>query len=103
MLAKEPDELCGLTTGVEDVTSDDRGTVHPYPNPLHAGSQLFLSEPVTADTQVEVFDAAGRSVERGRMVPGATEITAGQRLTAGQYLLVLRSDLGTEHHRLVVQ
>ena len=70
---------------------------------MHAGSQLFLSEPVSADTHVEVFDAAGRSVEQARMAAGATEVSAGQRLTAGQYMLVLRNDLGTQHHRLVVQ
>lgn len=103
VLAKEPDELCGLTTGVEDEALAGQGVVRTYPNPLHAGSQLFLSEAVPAATEVEVFDASGRSVERARMAAGASEVTAGQRLTAGQYLLVLRSELGTQHHRLVVQ
>jgi len=102
VLAKEPDDVCGLTTGVED-DRDEHPAIRAYPNPLRSGAQLFLSEAVTIDTDVEVLDAAGRSVSRARMSAGTVEVPLGHQLTGGQYLVLLRDHNGLTRHRLIVQ
>ena len=102
VLAEEAGSVCGLTTTVdEDSAAEDIS--RPYPNPLRAGSTLYLSQASTTDTEVDVLDAGGRTVARSRMSAGTTEIPVGGQLISGHYVIILRNKDGVQRHRLVVQ
>lgn len=102
VLATETDSLCGLTTGLEAIAdAPERGAIHP--NPITPGTPLYLNEAVTAATEIEVIDAAGRSVRLSRMGAGQVEIPIGEPLVSGTYVILLRRAGRVDHHRLLVQ
>lgn len=102
VLALEDDMLCGLTTDVQQVEHRvDRPIIHP--NPKRSGEPLFVSAPVTLDTEVEILDGGGRTLHRSRMGAGAVEVPVASTLAQGYYIIVLRNKAGEQHHRLVVQ
>lgn len=104
VLAKEAGSVCGLTTDIDEEShesSTNAATI--FPNPVSAGASLFLSEAPAVRTDVQVFDASGRTVRTARMQAGATQVPGVEELTSGHYLLVLVADGITRHHRLVVQ
>jgi hypothetical protein len=102
VLAKEEDALCNLTTVVIDPTDDAAISARLFPNPLTNGEMLHLSEPVTGDTEVELFDAGGRSVHLTRMTAGSAVIDLPSELMSGHYVVVLSANGTRQHHRLVV-
>jgi len=102
VLAKEVGSACGLTTAVEETDATKEISL-PYPNPLRAGSSLYLTEAVATDMEVEVLDAGGRSVGRARMLAGAVEVPTIGELVSGHYMILLRNKAGVQRHRLVVQ
>lgn len=102
VLAKEEDALCNLTTAVSDPTDTPGSEARLFPNPLANGEALYLSQPVNGDTDVELFDAGGRSVHRMRMAAGSAVIDLPTGLMSGHYLVVLSANGTRQHHRLVV-
>jgi hypothetical protein len=105
VLAKEDDDLCGLTTGQdeeEEGVAASTGPV-PFPNPVGSGAPLFLTQAVKSVTEMEILDTAGRSVQRAQMAAGTMELPIGERLPSGHYFILLRSNGSVDRHRVVVQ
>ena len=102
VLAKETGGLCGLTTDVADI-EEPMTSRTVFPNPSMAGNPIFISEPVTERSDLEVFDASGRSVVRAGLSAGSTQLPVASDLPSGHYLLLLREGDRVHHHRLVVQ
>lgn len=101
-LAKESDDSCDLTTGLEDnlVASTTQSI---YPNPMQQGGSIFLTRPVPVLTEVEVFDTGGRTIYHARMMAGTREVPTRPNLVQGNYVVQLRGKGAVEHFRLVVQ
>ncbi len=103
VLAKEAGSICGLTTAIDEDVTAQTTTANIYPNPVMAGSAVFLSEAPAHNADVDVIDASGRLVQRSRVQAGAVEIPGMEALKSGHYVLLIRSEDSTRHHRLVVQ
>lgn len=103
VLAKEAGNICGLTTALEEDDNASTSTTAVFPNPMAAGSALYITTAPMATTEVEVFDASGRAIHTSRMAAGATQVPGVESLTSGHYLVLMRSGEVTRHHRLVVQ
>jgi len=103
VLAKEDDATCGLTTGLDDEVTPDAPTVLLFPNPLAAGSSLFLSERLDVDARIEVIDPSGRLVHAARMVRGSTIVPLPDALCSGNYIISMTAGAVRTHHRIVVQ
>jgi hypothetical protein len=103
VLSKEDDELCGLSTGEDELdVVPDVGPV-PYPNPVASGAPLYLTQATKSTTEMEILDTSGRSVHRAQVMAGSVELPIGERLPSGHYLVLLRSDGLVQRHRVVVQ
>jgi hypothetical protein len=79
--------------GVHDPTSiDEAGTITGldvlvYPNPFRGQFFLKVTAPGSEPVNMKIFDITGRMVEASDNIPNAEEVTFGERLQAGIYLI----------------
>ncbi len=101
VLVREPDELCGLSTGNDELVLivNDGGI---FPNPARSGGTIKWSGGMTDMTEFELFDMAGRSVQRGPVPTADGSITLDAGLASGMHMLQLRDDHRSVHHRLMI-
>ena len=102
VLAREPETLCGLTTGVEDGLADAPAD-RIYPNPVRAGDILRIDPPAESTIQLDLIDAGGRAVLRHLLPPGGSTLPIASNVPAGLYVVRMEQDGNVRHQRLVVQ
>jgi hypothetical protein len=102
VLAREPETLCGLTTGVEDAMADAPAD-RIYPNPVRAGDVLRIEPPAESTIQLDLIDAGGRAVLRHLLPPGGSTLPIASNVPAGLYVVRMEQDGNVRHQRLVVQ
>ena len=95
-----PDDLCSLTTSVEEPEPAQEPVV--YPNPAPAGAVLNLHQPSGQQGDYVISDAYGRTVLTGRIPAGGQAITIDQGLASGTYLLTITGQEQRASTRLVV-
>lgn len=101
VLQREDDQLCALTTGVEDAQAQEtRVTV--YPNPVKAGNYLTMTEAVKGPSVAELMDMTGRTVQRTLIAAGSSQFAIDGTVSAGSYSLVVRDQQDVRSYRLVV-
>ncbi|MEZ4739047.1 MAG: T9SS type A sorting domain-containing protein [Flavobacteriales bacterium] len=103
VLAKEDDELCGLSTGVQEDSDVASDAPVLYPNPVRSGAPLSLSQAVDSRTEMEIIDASGRSVQLAQLNAGTVELPINGQLPSGHYVILLRNNGFVQRHRVVVQ
>lgn len=103
VLILEDDQLCGLSTGIDDEVADgqDQALVL-FPNPALRGSEVFLTGTVEAPTPISLFDAQGRLVQQLQLAPGARSFQLDDGLLPGAYSLRIAT-IVPRHARLIVQ
>ena len=102
VLAREPDNICGLSTGIEEDMATQQH-VNVYPNPVRAGEVLMFGQPLDGSVRVDLIDAGGRAVMRQFLPPGASNLPIGGQVPAGIYVLRMEQNGRVNTHRLVVQ
>ena len=100
-LMKEDDILCGLSTGVDE-NNDQSSRPAIYPNPVHAGGEVFFAKPADGG-RLDIFDGQGRLQRSEVMSNGQRSITLDAGLATGVYTLVAQGTTSTWHSRLVVE
>ena len=105
--------LRAYNTGVETPTTPSATPeiVSIAPNPAPGCAQIYLRLPVPSQVQLEIFDLAGRRVDRiaaGELPAGETSLqwdglsSSECGLASGVYLIRLRTADGSCHTRSVV-
>ena len=83
------------------VSESDRQGIRIFPNPLT--SEFIIESSASSSMDYTVSDGLGRTVKGGKTDPsGRTTVHAGQ-LSAGIYLLTLRSAFQFSTHKLIIQ
>jgi hypothetical protein len=101
VLVKESDDLCGMSTGVDDLTARAKATdAFLYPNPARAGSTVSFAALISGT--VDVLDAQGRVAVRTVANPGTLSLQLPADLTPGMYVVRCTTTSGVEKHRLVI-
>lgn len=100
-LMKEDDILCGLSTGVDE-NNDQTSRPAIYPNPVHAGGEVFFAKPADGG-RLDIFDVQGRLQRSEVLSNGQRSITLDAGLATGVYTLVAQGTSSTWHGRLVVE
>lgn len=101
VLIREPDEICGLSTGSEEI--DHIITQEAiYPNPVRSGGTVQWLGGSTDWTEYELFDVAGRSLMRGRITSRDRGLALDPGLASGVHMLHLRDDDRSAAYRLII-
>ena len=103
VLQKETDETCALTTAVDEGIAQKASAGIFHPNPVKAGSSLWLQEPFTTDRHMSLIDVNGREVIGRQMDAGTREFKVSSGLPPGIYLLRAISANGSTDQRIVVE
>jgi hypothetical protein len=103
VLAKEPDDLCAITTGVDEAPTADGERGAPYPNPIAAGGLLMFAAPMAQAAEARFFDNQGRLVHGSSLGAGSQSMTLPSSLAPGGYALVISGDRYMRQHRIVVE
>jgi hypothetical protein len=102
VLQKEDDTLCGLTTGTNEVFTQQHDLLF-HPNPAVAGSTLRLREPVAGDLHVKLMDASGRIVQQAHLRSGTTTLDLQANIPQGLYLLQTIQGEHSNTQRIVLE
>lgn len=89
--------------GVENnlsVSSQDIMTYQVFPNPFTDNIQVICSQPMT---ELSVYDMVGKNIWRKKNMDTATETIDLESLSAGVYLLKIKTATGLTTHKLVKQ
>jgi hypothetical protein len=101
----------GITAAPGDVAAALTPRLDAYPNPFNPMTRLAFELPRDGRAVVRIHDLTGRVVRTlvdGQREAGRHEVTwqgrddQGQPLASGVYLAQLRTDQGTESHKLVL-
>ena len=100
VIVQAPDDLCSMTTAVDEGT--DRAGFSMYPNPVPAGATLTLSGLSGEEKQFIVSDLNGRMVLRGEIPAGSREFAFNQGVASGTYILTSLGEHGRSSTPLIV-
>ncbi len=100
VIAQAPEDLCTLTTAVDERIAQTGFTA--YPNPLPAGSPFTLSGLSGEERAYMISDLNGRVVLQGGIPSGSRKFMIDQGISSGTYILTVLGEQGRTSTPVIV-
>jgi hypothetical protein len=93
-------EIAAKNSGPLEIRPGSEGNIRVYPNPV-SGNKVQLQYSLEKEAQLRIYSQDGKEISRSILFPGNRQVSIQLPETSGIYNLIISSQEGTSHLRVL--